>query len=284
MKNNGVSMTQNPLAKKIKKNSIIVAPGCHDALGAKIIEKAGFESVYMTGNGLSATLIGAPDIGLLTMSEMVERGRALAQAVDIPVIADADTGYGNVNNVKRTVIAYAAAGVSAIHLEDQVAPKRCGAMTGLSLISLEEHIDKIHSACSARSGSELLIIARSDARIPNGFADALKRGKAYANAGADLVLLEMLQTEDEIREACRKINAPLMLNFVEGKTPPLTAKQFENLGVKVLSFPISATLSYARMMTTLMAHIKDAGTTIGAPQPLMSLEEYGQLLGVHKYL
>ncbi|MEY7874977.1 isocitrate lyase/PEP mutase family protein [Enterobacter roggenkampii] len=277
-------MLKNCLAKKITKKGIIVAPGCHDALGAKIIEKAGFESVYMTGNGLSATLIGAPDIGLLTMSEMVERGRAFAQAVDIPVIADADTGYGNVNNVQRTVIAYATAGVSAIHIEDQVTPKRCGAMTGLSLISLEEHTDKIRSACSARSGSELLIIARSDARIPNGFADALRRGKAYANAGADLVLLEMLQTEDEIREACRKINAPLMFNFVDGKTPPLTAKQFENLGVKVLSFPISATLSYAHMITTLMSYIKDTGTTIGAPQPLMSLEEYGQLLGDHKYL
>jgi len=214
-------MSAHLLASKLRTPGIVVAPGCHDALGAKIIEKAGFEAVYMTGNGLSASLIGAPDIGLLTMSEMVERGRAFAQAVQIPVIADADTGYGNANNVQRTVRAYEAAGVAAIHLEDQVTPKRCGAMAGLALISAEEHADKIRAACAARAGSDLLIIGRSDARIPHGFADALNRGQAYARAGADLVLLEMLQTEEEIREAARKIDTPLMFNFVDGKAPPL---------------------------------------------------------------
>lgn len=271
-------MSHQCLAAGLRAPGLVVAPGCHDALGAKIIEKAGFKAVYMTGNGLSATLIGARDIGLLTMSEMVERGRSIAGAVRIPVIADADTGYGNANNVRRTVRAYEAAGVAAIHLEDQVSPKRCGAMAGLALISADEHAEKIRVACAARRGADLLIIGRTDARLPHGFADALMRGQAYARAGADLVLLEMLQSEDEIRDAVRKIDAPLMFNFVDGKAPPLTAHQFEQLGVKVLTFPISATLAYAQMMTMFVAHIKEHGTTAHTLQPLMSLREYEALL------
>lgn len=271
-------MPHHRLAARLRAPGIVVAPGCHDALGAKIIEQAGFEAVYMTGNGLSASLIGARDIGLLTMSEMVARGQAFADAVQIPVIADADTGYGNVNNVQRTVRAYEAAGVAAIHLEDQVTPKRCGAMAGLALISAEEHAEKIRAACAARRGTDMLIIGRSDARLPHGFADALMRGQAYARAGADLVLLEMLQSEDEVREAVRKIDAPLMFNFVDGKAPPLTAKQFENLGVKLLAFPVSATLAYAQMMTAFMAHIKAHGTTAQAAQSLMPLSDYEALL------
>ncbi|SAK75796.1 carboxyvinyl-carboxyphosphonate phosphorylmutase [Caballeronia hypogeia] len=276
-------MSKN-LAARLKQPGLIVAPGCHDALGARIIERAGFEAVYMTGNGLSASLIGAPDIGLLTMTEMVERGRAFADAVQIPVIADADTGYGNANNVQRTVRAYEAAGVGAIHLEDQVTPKRCGAMAGLALISPEEHADKIRAACEARRNPDLLIIGRSDARIPNGFADALARGRAYAAAGADVVLLEMLQSAEEIREAVETIDAPLMFNYVDGKAPPLTAKEFEALGVKLLAFPVSATLAYAQMMTGFVDHIKAHGTTADAPQGRMTLADYEALLGKSDYI
>jgi 2,3-dimethylmalate lyase len=272
------------LAERLKQPGLIVAPGCHDALGARIIEQAGFEAVYMTGNGLSAALIGAPDIGLLSMSEMVERGRAFADAVRIPVIADADTGYGNANNVQRTVRAYEAAGVGAIHLEDQVTPKRCGAMAGLALISREEHADKIRAACDARQNPDLIIIGRSDARIPNGFADALARGRAYAEAGADVVLLEMLQSADEIREAVNTIDAPLMFNYVDGKAPPLTAKEFEALGVRLLAFPVSATLAYAQMMTGFVDHIKTHGTTANAPQARMSLSDYEAVLGKADYI
>lgn len=274
---------KHSLGERLKQSGIVVAPGCHDVLGARIVARAGFEAVYMTGNGLSATLLGAPDLGLLTMSEMVERGHAFAQAVDIPVIADADTGYGNVNNVRRTVRAYEAAGVAAIHLEDQVTPKRCGAMSGLELVSVEEHAEKIRAACAARTHPNLLIVGRTDARVPNGFADALARGRAYARAGADLVLIEMLQSEDEIAEAVRSIDAPLMFNSVDGKTPPLTAPQFERLGVKLLSFPVSSTLAYARMMTSFVEHIRVHGTTSGSPQSLMSLAEYEAVLGRSDY-
>jgi 2-methylisocitrate lyase-like PEP mutase family enzyme len=271
------------LRARLAQPGIIVAPGCHDALGAKILEKTGFEAVYMTGNGLASTLLGAPDIGLLTMSEMIARGRAFSAAVNIPVIADADTGYGNLNNVIRTVQEYEAAGVAAIHLEDQVTPKKCGAMSGLALISKEEHAEKIRAAVGARKNKDFLIIGRSDARIPLGFEEAISRGQAYAAAGADLVLLEMLQSEQEMREAIRNIDAPLMFNAVDGKTPPLTAAQFEEIGFRLLSFPISSTLAYARMMQDFARHIKTHGTTVGAPSGAMSISEYENILDIRQY-
>lgn len=274
-------MIQHTLKKQLERPGMVIAPGCHDALGAKIIEQAGFEAVYMTGNGLSASLIGAPDIGLLTLTEMAERGYAFAHSVNIPVIADGDTGYGNVNNVQRTVRAYEAAGVAAVHFEDQVTPKRCGAMAGIALITPEEHAEKIQAAREARSNNNFLIIGRTDARIPNGFEDALARGQAYARAGADLVLLEMLQSEDEIRQAVREIDAPLMFNVVDGRTPPLSVSRFRELGVRLLCFPVSSTLAYACMMRSFAAHLKSQGNTSGFSQ--LSLEEYETILERQKY-
>lgn len=271
------------LAARLRQPGIIVAPGCHDALGARIFEQAGFEAVYMTGNGLSASLLGAPDIGLLGMSEMTERGRAFAAAVQVPVIADADTGYGNLNNVERTVRDYEAAGVQAIHLEDQVTPKKCGAMKGLALISKEEHADKIRVAVQTRKHADFLIIGRSDARIPLGLDEAIARGQAYAEAGADLVLLEMLQSEEEMRRAIASIDAPLMFNAVDGKTPPLTATQLETLGFRLLSFPISSTLAYAHMMRRFAEHIKHTGNAFGSPGGAVSIAEYEALLGIADY-
>lgn len=271
------------LAARLRQPGIVVAPGCHDALGARIYEQAGFEAVYMTGNGLSASLLGAPDIGLLGMSEMVERGRAFAAAVNVPVIADADTGYGNLNNVVRTVQNYEAAGVQAIHLEDQVTPKKCGAMKGLALVSKEEHAEKIRIAVATRKDKDFLIIGRSDARIPLGLDEAIARGKAYAAAGADLVLLEMLQSEDEMRQALAAIDAPLMFNAVDGKTPPLTATQFERLGFRLLSFPISATLAYTHMMQQFAAHIRATGSAFGAPSGSVGIGDYEAVLGIGRY-
>lgn len=271
------------LAARLRQPGIVVAPGCHDALGARIYEQAGFEAVYMTGNGLSASLLGAPDIGLLGMSEMVERGRAFAAAVLVPVIADADTGYGNLNNVVRTVQNYEAAGVQAIHIEDQVTPKKCGAMKGLALISKEEHADKIRIAVATRKSRDFLIIGRSDARIPLGLDEAIARGQAYAAAGADLVLLEMLQSEEEMRQAIAAIDAPLMFNAVDGKTPPMTASQFEALGFKLLSFPISATLAYTHMMQQFAAHIRATGSAFGAPSGSVPIAAYEAVLDIARY-
>ncbi|NUU04696.1 isocitrate lyase/PEP mutase family protein [Herbaspirillum robiniae] len=271
------------LAQRLRQPGIVVAPGCHDALGARIYEQAGFEAVYMTGNGLSASLLGAPDIGLLGMSEMVERGRAFAAAVEVPVIADADTGYGNLNNVARTVADYEAAGVQAIHLEDQVTPKKCGAMKGLALVDKDEHAEKIRVAVATRRSRDFLIIGRSDARIPLGLDEAIARGQAYAAAGADLVLLEMLQSEEEMRRALSSIDAPLMFNAVDGKTPPLTAAQFDKLGFRLLSFPISATLAYTHMMQRLAQHIRDTGSAFDAPTGTLAIGQYEAVLGLERY-
>ncbi|TWC71116.1 oxaloacetate decarboxylase [Herbaspirillum sp. SJZ099] len=276
-------MTSTSLAQRLRQPGIVVAPGCHDALGARIYQQAGFEAVYMTGNGLSASLLGAPDIGLLGMSEMVERGRAFAAAVDVPVIADADTGYGNLNNVARTVQSYEAAGVQAIHLEDQVTPKKCGAMKGLALVSMEEHAEKIRIAVATRKSADFLIIGRSDARIPLGLDEAIARGRAYAAAGADLVLLEMLQSEEEMRRALSAIDAPLMFNAVDGKTPPLNAAQFERLGFRLLSFPISATLAYTHMMQRLAEHIRATGSAFGVPSGSAAIADYEAVLGLERY-
>ncbi|MGP0828108.1 MULTISPECIES: isocitrate lyase/PEP mutase family protein [unclassified Serratia (in: enterobacteria)] len=275
-------MKNAKLVEMMKYQDMVIVPGCHDALGAKIIEKSGYEAVYMTGNGLSASLIGAPDIGLLTMTEMVERARYFSEAVNIPIIADGDTGYGNVNNVRRTIHSYEDAGVSAVHLEDQVTPKRCGAMKGINLISPEEHAEKIRVACETRVDKNFLIIGRTDARIKNGFSDALYRGQVYADAGADLILLEMLQSADEIREAVKKINAPIMFNYVEGKTPPLKGSEFKNIGVKILCFPISSTLAYAQMMKQFLKSISDNGGT--SCVDMMTINEYEGVLDISDYL
>jgi len=270
------------LAQRLRGEGMVVAPGCHDALGARIIEKAGFSAVYMTGNGLSASLLGAPDIGLLTQTEMVARGRAIAEAIGVPLIADADTGYGNLNNVQRTVRDYEAAGVAAVHLEDQVTPKKCGAMKGLGLISPEEHADKLRAAVEARDSKDFLIIGRSDARLVNGFADALRRGQLYAEAGADLVLLEMLQSVEEMREAVASIPVPLVFNYVEGKVPALSVAQFAELGFKLLNYPVASTLAYARMMEDFANALAHDGVLDQAPER-MSLHDYENVLGLADY-
>lgn len=273
-----------PLKQLLQKEGIVVAPGCHDAIGAKVIESVGFDAVYMTGNGASASAIGKPDVGLLTMTEMITRARGIVSAVDIPVIADADTGYGNRNNVTRTVQEYEASGVQAIHLEDQVTPKKCGAMSGIELISIDEHVDKIQAAVRARQDDNFLIIGRSDARGTKGLAEAIERGKAYANAGADLILIEMLESVDEMKEVARKIDAPLMFNYVEHtKIPNLTIQQFQDLGFKLLAYPLSSTFYYAKTMMDLMRTLKETGSTESFQEQMLKIHDYEKFLGIEKY-
>ncbi|MEW9674110.1 oxaloacetate decarboxylase [Ammoniphilus sp. 3BR4] len=273
-----------PLKQLLQKEGIVVAPGCHDAIGAKVIESVGFDAVYMTGNGASASAIGKPDVGLLTMTEMITRARGIVSAVDIPVIADADTGYGNRNNVTRTLQEYEASGVSAIHLEDQVTPKKCGAMSGIELISIDEHVDKIQAAVRARKDDNFLIIGRSDARGTKGLAEAIERGKAYANAGADLILIEMLESVDEMKEVARKIDAPLMFNYVEHtKIPNLTIQQFQDLGFKLLAYPLSSTFYYAKTMMDLMRTLKETGSTESFQEQMLKIHDYEKFLGIDKY-
>jgi 2-methylisocitrate lyase-like PEP mutase family enzyme len=271
------------LRQKLAGPGIVVAPGCHDALGARILEQAGFEAVYMTGNGLSAAMLGAPDLGLLTLTEMASRARAIAGSISVPLIADADTGYGNLNNVARTIAEYEAAGVAALHLEDQVTPKKCGAMSGLSLVSTEEHAEKIRHAVKTRRDPDMLIIGRTDSRLVLGLDEAIARGQAYAKAGADLVLIEMLQSEEEMRLAVRSIDAPLMFNSVDGRTPPLDAATFESIGFKLLAFPLSSTLAYARLMQRFASDLKQNGSTAAWADALLPIHDYEGVLGLSRY-
>lgn len=269
------------LSDRLHRGDFIVAPGCHDALGARILAQVRFDAIYMSGNGLSASLLGAPDIGLLTLTEMAERARAIAAAVSVPLIADADTGYGNANNVARTVQLYEQAGVAAIHLEDQSTPKRCGAMEALGLVDADEHAEKIRAAVQARSDPHFLIIGRSDSRLSLGLEEAIRRGTAYARAGADLVLLEMLQSEQEILQAAAQVDAPLMFNWVNGKAPALSPAVFRRIGVRVLSFPVSATLFYARAMQDFARSLHDVG--LPSPGDAATLQEYQDILNLKAY-
>ncbi|WCK56245.1 isocitrate lyase/PEP mutase family protein [Aneurinibacillus sp. Ricciae_BoGa-3] len=269
--------------KLFQKEGIIVAPGCHDALGARIIEHVGFEVLYMTGNGVSASLLGKPDIGLVTMSEMVTRARGIVSSVKLPVICDADTGYGNINNVIRTVQEFEAAGVTAIHIEDQITPKKCGAMDGLQYISMEEHVSKIKAAVKARKDKNFLIIARTDSRVSLGLEEAIRRGKACAEAGADIIYIEMLESVEELREVARKIDAPLMYDMLENtRVPYMNIKNIENIGYKLVIFPLSSTFLYAKTTLELMASLKATGTTSDFLDRMMTIHDYEMLLGLDK--
>ena len=191
------------LAEMVRGHEPILAPGAYDALTARLIEQAGFPAVYMTGFGTSASLLGRPDVGLLTMSQMVDNARRIVQAVDVPVIADADTGYGNPLNVIRTVQEYELAGVSAIHMEDQVTPKKCGHMENKQVIAATEMIEKIQAAVEARRSDDFLIIARTDARAVEGLDSAVRRARAYREAGADILFIEAPQNEEEVALVAR---------------------------------------------------------------------------------
>jgi carboxyvinyl-carboxyphosphonate phosphorylmutase len=260
----------------------ILAPGAYDALTARLIEQAGFPAVYMTGFGTSASLLGRPDVGLLTMSQMVDNARRIAQAVDVPVIADADTGYGNALNVIRTVQDYELAGVSAIHIEDQVMPKKCGHMDNKQVISTSEMAEKIRAATEARSSPDFLIIARTDARAIEGLDGALRRAHAYRDAGADLLFIEAPQTEDEVAEVARAFpGVPLLFNWAEGgKTPAMPLDQLKQLGYRIIIFPISGLLAAAKAVRAAMAEIRATGTPIRLVSDLMSFHEFNEMIGL----
>jgi 2-methylisocitrate lyase-like PEP mutase family enzyme len=216
---------------------LVVAPGAYDAIGARLIEQAGFGAVYMTGAGTSMAR-GFPDFGLLTQSEMAENAGVMARSVAVPVIADADTGYGNELNITRTVREYEARGVAAIHLEDQVSPKRCGHLDGKEVVSRGEFVSKIRAAVEARRSREFLIIARTDARAAHGLDDAIDRANACLDVGADMAFVEATQTRDEAELVPRRVRGPCLLNIVGGgRTPVLDTALAEAMGYKLALVP-----------------------------------------------
>ena len=221
----------------IKQPGMLIAPGAYDGITARIIEQAGFPLVYMTGAGTSASL-GFPDYGLVTMSEMVENAGILARSVSLPVISDADTGYGNELNVTRTVHEFESRYVAGIHIEDQVAPKRCGHLDGKEIEPLEKYLSKIRAAAAARCDPDFLIIARTDCRASMGFEEAIRRANASLEAGADMVFVEAPQTMEEVAAVPRLVKGPCMLNVVQGgKTPVVNLLEAEKMGYKIAILP-----------------------------------------------
>jgi 2,3-dimethylmalate lyase len=260
----------------------ILAPGAFDPLSARLVEEAGFPAVYMTGFGTSAALLGRPDVGLLTMTEMVGNAGRIAACVDVPVIADADTGYGNPLNVIRTVGAYEAAGVAGIHIEDQVAPKKCGHMEGKLVIPAQEMAEKVRAAVEARAQPEFVIIARTDARAVEGLERALQRGRMYRDAGADALFIEALTTEAEAEEAIKAFpGVPLLFNWAEGgKTPPLSLDRIKELGYRIVIFPISTLLAATGAMRSILHEIARAGTPAAAMHELPTFAEFVDFIGL----
>ncbi|MCG8402271.1 MAG: isocitrate lyase/PEP mutase family protein [Firmicutes bacterium] len=267
------------LKERLQQQDILVAPGAPDALIAKIIEKNGFEAVYVTGGGISYTTLGKPDIGLITMSEMVQKASYIAEAVNVPVITDADTGYGNPLNVIRTVKEFERAGVSAIQLEDQVFPKRCGHMAGKALITKEEMVAKIKAAVDARNDENFLIIARTDAIAVGALEEAIERGIAYQEAGADVLFVEAPEEIEEMIKITDSFDIPQLANMVEGgKTPLLSAKELEQIGYKIVIFPNSAVRIMAKAVWELMQEIKTKGTTKHYTDNMFLFDQLNDLL------
>lgn len=271
------------LRQLLENEEILIAPGAHDALTAKVIEQVGFAAVYMTGYGQAASHLGQPDVGLLTMTEMLARVNNIVNAVNIPVICDADTGFGNAVNVMRTMREYEKAGAAAIQLEDQISPKKCGHMTGREVIPAEEMVLKIKAAVSARQDKDFLIIARTDARTVYGIEECINRGKAYEEAGADVLFIESPETIEEMKIITSSFRVPVLANMVEGgRTPLLNAQELQKLGYDLVIFPTTSTYITAQAVKNVMLELKKTGTTEHMIDQMISFNDFNQLIGLPK--
>lgn len=262
------------LKQLLKRNKLLVAPGCFDGLSARLVQAAGFEAAYLSG-GAVARSMGIPDIGLVTMSESIERATQVASVITIPVIADADTGYGNAVNLWRTVREFERAGVAAIHIEDQITPKRCGHLDGKEVISLSEMAQKLQAALAARTDPDFCIIARTDARAVNGFDDAIERARAFTKIGVDAIFVEAPQSEEELAEIPRRLpDIPLLVNvFKGGKTPMLSADRLEELGYRIAIYPSETQRAAIHAMRNALSTLKREGTTESIDNALTTFKE-----------
>jgi len=267
----------------LKRPQALVLPGAYDALSAKIMEKLGFEAIFTTGYGISASLLAKPDWGLLTFTEMLDRARQITSAVDIPVFGDADTGYGNPINVVRTVQEFERAGLVGIFIEDQEWPKRCGHMEGKRVISEEEMIQKIKAAVEARVDPDFKIMARLDDRAVYGLEEAIKRAKACVKAGADMIFIEAPQTIEELKEIPKHFDVPLMANMIEnGKTPYLTVKELEEMGYKIITYPLTALYASTKAIFEVMKELKEKGSAAEALDQLITFNQFNELIGLRE--
>jgi 2-methylisocitrate lyase-like PEP mutase family enzyme len=268
------------LKSAIEAGEFIVAPGLHDMIAAVVSNKIGFDFVYASGYWMTASAHGLPDAGIATYTEMLGRVATLVRTVNAGVIADADTGYGGLLNVHHTVRGYEEAGVMAIQMEDQEFPKKCGHTPFKRVVPLRDMVDKVKVACAARRSPETLIIARTDARQTDGFEDALKRGEAYGEAGADIVFIEALESEEEMRQACARIKKPMMANMADGgKTPIRSKAELAAMGYQVAIFPATTGLAAAHAAEVALSVLKEAGTSVSPKAPLFSFAEFNSLIG-----
>lgn len=272
------------LREILKRPGLLPLPGCHDGVTARLIQKVGFEVCYMGGNATMGSALGLPDIGLGTATEMIARAHNLAECLDIPLVCDSDTGYGNTNNVWRTVRDYEAAGVSGIHIEDQQAPKRCGAMAGVAVISLEEMCDKVRAACLARRDPNFVIIARTDAYNLTDLDEVIRRCRAFGEAGADLVMPTCIYDENELRRMVSSVSGvPFLIDFCEFSAVEAgyTDSRLEDIGVKVALRPMTSILHTAKMLEKLYRHYRETGSMEAYYRDnlLMSQSDYQDLVG-----
>lgn len=258
---------------------MVVAPGVFDLISALIADRMGFSALYMTGYGTVASHLGLPDAGLATYRDMVERAGRIAQMTKTPLIADADTGYGGLLNVAHTVRGYEAAGVAAIQIEDQEFPKKCGHTPNRRVIAAGEMAKKIEVACNSRNGDDFLIIARTDARTAHGIDEAVRRGKLYRDAGADIVFVESPESDEEMKRICSEIDAPTLANMVEGgRTPMLSAQRLKEIGFAIALFPGSGFLATGKALESVYADIRENGCTT-EKTPLYDFAQFNELIG-----
>ena len=268
------------LVDVLKRGEFVVAPGVFEMLSARIADQMGFHALYMTGYGVSASYLGLPDAGIATYTDMVSRARTIAQGIVTPLIADADTGFGGLINVRHTVRGYEAAGVQAIQIEDQETPKKCGHTPGRRVVPMDDMLRKIEVALDARTRQDTLIIARTDARTGLGLDEAIRRGKAYANAGADIIFVEAPESEEEFRRVGGEIDAWLLANMVPtGKSPEIPAERLKAMGFSLAIYPTAGMTAACAALKIAYEHIRAHGITQGAPIPSITMNELHELVG-----
>ena len=273
------------MRERLASGPVIVAPGIYDAYGARLVEQAGFEAAYMTGNGVSASLLGRPDVGLVDLTLITDHARRVAACVDIPLICDADTGYGNAVNVRHTVQAFESAGVAAIHIEDQVSPKRCGQLPGARpVIGLGEAVGKVEAAVAARRDPDFIIIARTDAAEAHGFDEAIRRGRAFHKAGADVIFVETKAGPtilEDLKRAAAEIGAPCLVNMgAGGKLDELDAGGLGRLGLRIAIYPGLERTVAGYAVREALAALKKDGNTRAVRDRMLTIRAYNEVLGL----
>ena len=268
------------LRELVRQKNALVVPGAYDGVSARLVERAGFPAVYMTGYGTSASRLGLPDLGYAGLAEMADHARNLSAAVSIPLIADADTGYGNALGVRRTVQAYEAAGVAALHIEDQVAPKRCGHLSGHQIVPLAEFAGKIRAAADARRDPDLLIIARTDAISAVGFDEALRRGEAAARAGADVLFIEAPRDEAQVEQVARSFDTPLLYNYASGgRSPLLPMTTLRALRYAIVILPVDTLLVATKAMADFLAEVRKRDDVLALADRYFPFTDFNTLIG-----